>query len=194
MNQPNRIEYVQNVELNIKRFNPKDYKFPIGENLKGPADFAQLAKGLIGKCAQEKFLACMMDAHDNVVAFSELNKGSSQKVDIDIVSLLRTALMVDSRRIVVAHNHPTGPCVPSEQDMKLTIHLIKTLHTLDMELLDHFVVNDEETFSIRDKVGDAAWYNPIMPAPAIEPGALGDLSDLLQKISNKILTEQGNNQ
>ena len=119
-----------------------------------------MAQYLIGSSAQEKFLMCCFSVEGHVVAFSEINKGSNVKVDIDLQSVIRTAILTGARDIAVAHNHPTGICAPSKQDINLTVHLIKALGLVDIELIDHAVVNANDIFSIRNDVGEKNWHIP----------------------------------
>ena len=46
---------------------------------------------------------------------------------------------------VLAHNHPSGVCEPSQADIRITERLKKALALVDIRVLDHVIVGDETT-------------------------------------------------
>lgn len=57
--------------------------------------------------------------------------------------------MLQSNLLVLAHNHPSGSAQPSELDIQQTLRLREFLGPLEIELVDHFIVAMNETFSFR---------------------------------------------
>ena len=54
--------------------------------------------------------------------------------------LFRSALKVDAKAVIVAHNHPSGDPTASVQDKILTDELMRLGATLGVEVLDHLIV------------------------------------------------------
>jgi DNA repair protein RadC len=52
---------------------------------------------------------------------------------------------MDSRGLVLVHNHPDGSLQPSNDDLKLTDFLSRRMKILDIDLLGHFVVANGES-------------------------------------------------
>jgi len=48
----------------------------------------------------------------------------------------------------LAHNHPSGLAIPSDEDAATTMRLAKALKTVDIQLVDHIVVADDEFVSL----------------------------------------------
>ncbi len=46
----------------------------------------------------------------------------------------------------MVHNHPSGAPTPSPDDARLTLRLCAAADILDMPLLDHLIVGDEERY------------------------------------------------
>jgi DNA repair protein RadC len=46
---------------------------------------------------------------------------------------------------ILAHNHPSGVCEPSQADIRITERLKKALALVDIRVLDHVIVGDETT-------------------------------------------------
>ncbi len=52
--------------------------------------------------------------------------------------------------VVIAHNHPSGQIVPSEQDKIITKKLKDALKLFEISLLDHVIIGDQVYFSFSD--------------------------------------------
>ena len=61
---------------------------------------------------------------------------------------VRYALADNAVSVYLAHNHPSGYAVPSEQDYAATWTVRESMRTVGVELLDHFVVADNDFVSI----------------------------------------------
>lgn len=53
--------------------------------------------------------------------------------------------------LILAHNHPSGICTPSVEDITFTSIIQEAGHLLGVELLDHVIVGKEEHFSFREQ-------------------------------------------
>ena len=51
----------------------------------------------------------------------------------------------------MAHNHPSGQLQPSIQDRELTEKIKKAAELVDIKLLDHLVITQEEYLSFADQ-------------------------------------------
>jgi len=60
------------------------------------------------------------------------------------------ALQANASGLIAAHNHPSGSEEPSESDRIFAKDLISALRPLGLELLDHIIVGQEESFSFAD--------------------------------------------
>lgn len=77
--------------------------------------------------------------------------GSGQR-GATVVPLRRTvrrALDLDARRLVVAHNHPSGTAMPSAADVATTAQLRAVVEPLEIGLDDHCIVAGNAVASLR---------------------------------------------
>ncbi len=44
--------------------------------------------------------------------------------------------------MILAHNHPSGVCEPSQADIRITENLQQALALVDIRVLDHVIVGD----------------------------------------------------
>lgn len=62
---------------------------------------------------------------------------------------VRRALDLDARRLVVAHNHPSGNALPSDADIDATARLRGVVEALEIVLDDHCIVAGNAIASMR---------------------------------------------
>jgi DNA repair protein RadC len=73
--------------------------------------------------------------------------GSTGSCQISLGDVFREAL--DCNAMIVAHNHPSGNCQPSEADIRLTRKLSQICQIIDVAFLDHLIFADSQMFSFR---------------------------------------------
>ncbi|MEG0457402.1 MAG: JAB domain-containing protein, partial [Oscillospiraceae bacterium] len=49
--------------------------------------------------------------------------------------------------IIIAHNHPNGYALPSQQDIATTEKIKNALELISVQLIDHIVVSDDDYVS-----------------------------------------------
>jgi DNA repair protein RadC len=119
--------------------------------LKDPADAKELLRlRLLGN--PEELLACMfLDNWHRIIAFEILFRGSINECAIYPRVVARHALLHNASAVIMAHNHPSGVCEPSELDRRITHHLREALALLDVGLLDHFITGVDEVVSMAER-------------------------------------------
>jgi len=53
--------------------------------------------------------------------------------------------------IILSHNHPSGQLKPSQQDIDLTKKLKQASSYLDISILDHVIIADNQLYSFADE-------------------------------------------
>ena len=54
------------------------------------------------------------------------------------------------KSIIIAHNHPNGDLIPSDEDIKATSDLFRTLKPVGIMLLDHIIVAGGQAISLKE--------------------------------------------
>ena len=97
----------------------------------------------------EKVALALSDSKDKLIFCDVVSTGSISSSDFPIRTIADLALRHNARYAYIAHNHPSGLCVPSAQDLETTARLSRTLDALGVKLVDHIIVTASEHFSIR---------------------------------------------
>ena len=77
--------------------------------------------------------------------------GTLKSTPIDHRRVIKEALMTNATAIILFHNHPSGPAVPSASDINETQRLKRACDIFDIELLDHIILTDESFYSFAEE-------------------------------------------
>ena len=77
-------------------------------------------------------------------------EGSVNATEIHTRLVLAEALKYNATAVVIAHNHPHGHALPSREDLETTRHLCRCLGLVEIQLLDHLIVAQNDYISMRD--------------------------------------------
>lgn len=61
--------------------------------------------------------------------------------------VFRLAILKQVNGVILCHNHPSGGCEPSKQDIDMTKRLCKAGKILGIKVLDHIIINLQGSFS-----------------------------------------------
>ena len=93
----------------------------------------------------------LLNRSNRLLGVKQLSMGGISGTVIDPKIVFQTALKANASCIILAHNHPSGEIVPSEQDNSLTAKLKSAGEFLDLPLLDHLILTQDKYFSYKDE-------------------------------------------
>ena len=108
-----------------------------------------------GRRNETVFLLCL-DAKCKVLCCREVGEGSVNSANIPIRRIVEMALGVNATTVVLAHNHPSGLAIPSDEDIHTTRRIAAALDTVEIRLADHIVVADDDFVSL----AQSGYYRP----------------------------------
>ena len=92
----------------------------------------------------------LLDATGKVLNCRLIGHGSVNSANVPMRRLVLEALTANATGVVLAHNHPSGVALPSKEDINLTMRLRAALDALEILLLDHIVIADDDFVSMRE--------------------------------------------
>lgn len=96
----------------------------------------------------EIVLLLCLDAKCKVLCCKEIGEGSVNSAAIPVRRVVEVALHSNATSVVLAHNHPSGLALPSEEDIFTTKRVAAALNAVEIELVDHIVVADDDFVSM----------------------------------------------
>ena len=95
----------------------------------------------------ETFGVACLSAKHRLLAWHVVSRGTRDAALISIPDVFVPACVTPGTvAVLVAHNHPSGDPVPSPDDVALTRRLRTAADVLDLKLLDHLIVGEEERY------------------------------------------------
>lgn len=95
------------------------------------------------------YLVCM-DGKDKLITCRKLGEGIADQVAIVTRKVMEAALSCNATRVALAHNHVSGVAMPSAADLHTTQELRRVLKQVSIELVDHFIIADDDMVSMRE--------------------------------------------
>jgi DNA repair protein RadC len=109
--------------------------------LRGPQDTLRNLRELVTDWGQEHFLCAVINGKNFLLDCFIVSMGSVSSAPIPIPIMFRKIFRVPAGvSFIVAHNHPTGDCTPSDQDIKLMRHLREVGELLQFPLTDFVIM------------------------------------------------------
>ena len=104
-----------------------------------PEDAIDAMKELIGNLDREAFAVLNLSSKGQVLNASICTVGTINAVLVSPPETFRAALLSGAASIIAVHNHPSGFCEPSKEDIRITKRLVSAGKVLGIPLLDHII-------------------------------------------------------
>lgn len=128
-----------------------------------PKDIYQIFRKL-GNKYQENLIGIYFDEKMRIIAYDTLSIGSKNTTLYCPDEILKRAILLNSKRFIIIHNHPSGNPNPSPEDKDMMIDLRNRSRILNIILLDFVIIGHNNYWSIFEKneggeymMGDIDW-------------------------------------
>lgn len=99
---------------------------------------------------EEQVHMMCLDAKCKLLHYRKISEGSVNSTPLPVRKVVEIALAVNATSVVIAHNHTSGIALPSKEDLQTTDLLLTALKCVDVHLIDHIIVADEDYVSLKD--------------------------------------------
>ena len=99
---------------------------------------------------KEKAIGLYLDTKNKVIKKEVLSVGILDSSLIHPRELFKEAIKESAKSVILIHNHPSGDCNPSEDDIRLTKILIEAGDLMGINFLDHVVIGKNCFYSFKD--------------------------------------------
>ena len=100
----------------------------------------------------EQFYVICLAKSSIIKSVRLIQSGTSDEIAIQLRSITEFALESKCNRIIVAHNHPYGKAIMSDEDCSFTFSLICSCLLNSIDVLDHIIVSPDDTCSIAQEL------------------------------------------
>lgn len=97
----------------------------------------------------EEVVALMLfDAKGKILYNGIINKGTVNSVDLYARRIIEMIVLYNASAGLIAHNHPSGLAIPSQDDLESTFKLKKIFENMGVKFIDHIIVADGDYVSL----------------------------------------------
>lgn len=100
---------------------------------------------------KEHFVIFYLDTRNQEIKREIISIGSLNANLVHPREVFEPAVKNLAAQIIISHNHPSGNCEPSEDDLIITKKLVESGKILGIEIIDHIIVSKDNYFSFKDK-------------------------------------------
>lgn len=118
--------------------------------VKGKSDLMKFLRGDMGYKTTEEFKVIFLNSASEVIAVETLFKGTVDRSAIYPRVIVEKSLKYATKGVIFVHNHPSGNLEPSRKDKEITLEMQELLSKLDIRLLDHIIISENDNFSFYD--------------------------------------------
>jgi len=116
-----------------------------------PADCANLLLPRLRHLDQEELHVVLLDTRNCLLGIHLIYRGSLNTTMFLMSELFRPAIETPAAGIILTHNHPSGDCSPSPEDIKVTRQADKAGKLLDIEVIDHLIIGSGTYTSLKER-------------------------------------------
>ena len=105
----------------------------------------------MGQLENENFGVIFLDSRHYVIDFKIMFTGTIDQSAVYPREIIKHGLAVNCAAVILAHNHPSGHCEPSNADRVITMTIKDALNFVDIRLLDHLVIGGDLAVSFAER-------------------------------------------
>lgn len=119
--------------------------------LSSPMAVAEYLRVLFAGQEHESFVTLFLNVQNRLIAAEEMFRGTLTHTSVYPREIVKRGLQLNAAAVIFSHNHPSGKIDPSAADIHLTDHLKHALATVDIVVLDHFVIAGGKSISMAER-------------------------------------------
>lgn len=97
---------------------------------------------------QEILKLVILNSKNEIIKIQDICKGNTSSISFDIKNILTEPVKLQSQKIILLHNHPSGDPTPSKEDIDSTKKIKEGAELLGIQLLEHIVIGNGTYSSI----------------------------------------------
>ncbi len=129
-------------EEKIKEIQPK---------IESSEDVVKILMPRMRDLRKEVFKILLLNSQNRVIDLIEAEEGTVNQANPIIREIFQKAIQNFAAFIICIHNHPSGNPKPSQEDKQFTQELVQAGWILQIKVLDHIIIGDDDYFSFIDE-------------------------------------------
>lgn len=89
---------------------------------------------------EERVMLLCLDPYGGLLERKEIHRGNINSAAFSMRLITETAIHNNCGTVILAHNHPNGSLIPSDEDIYTTQRVAAALRVNDIELAEHYII------------------------------------------------------
>ena len=98
---------------------------------------------------QESLILVILNRKKKIIYETTLYKGSRDAIPIDFEDIHKMLSKYEGKSFYLIHNHPSGDCFPSEEDIDITVKIVRESKRIRVPIIDHLIIGDNCYYSFK---------------------------------------------
>lgn len=120
-------------------------------NFRDPQTIAAYYMEQLRHCEKEKFILILLNTRNQLIQDKIISIGTVNATLVSPREIFMEALKGEATNIIILHNHPSGDSTPSRQDIIITNKIKEVSALVEIPLIDHIIIGDNQYFSFKQK-------------------------------------------
>lgn len=99
----------------------------------------------------EQGVIILLNTRCQMLGWCKVSTGGITGTVMDIRVIFQLALNGNASGIIVSHNHPSGSCTPSNEDIQVTKQLREAGKLMNISLYDHIIFTPDDFYSFANE-------------------------------------------
>jgi DNA repair protein RadC len=98
---------------------------------------------------REQLRCIFLDCRNKIIGWEVVSQGSLTASIAHPREILKGAILSNAAAIILVHNHPSGECAPSDEDIRLTQRIKQAGEIMGIRLQDHVIIAEKGSYSFQ---------------------------------------------
>ncbi len=119
--------------------------------IRSPADAYEFWRLEMESLDHEQLRTLNLNSKNRIISAPLIYQGTINMTTIRIAEIFRPAIIDNATSLLICHNHPSGDCEPSIEDVDMTKELVRAGNLLGIDVVDHIIIGKGKFVSLKDR-------------------------------------------
>lgn len=127
--------------IKLKLIKEKNEGYVVNK-INSPEDTFEIANAFLNNADRENLIALFLDTKNNVIGIHTISIGTLNASLVHPREVFKAAIIANSAKMILVHNHPSGDPYPSKEDIKTTTKIVEAGDLLEIKVIDHVIIGN----------------------------------------------------
>lgn len=114
------------------------------------ADAGILLQSRMRHLDREHFSILLLNSSKAIISIENISVGTLNNSLVHPREVFKQAIRHSASTVILAHNHPSGDCMPSDLDFEITERLVEAGKIIGIDVIDHIIVGEDSYYSFSE--------------------------------------------